>query len=360
MTSTSRLAALVETMSNPNKTSGDESGSSSRGPEAKDERKVKRERKQVAAATSSSGAGYPTTAQAQARRAGRSPPTISRRARNQTQTRNQLSVSPKPSSANKPSPENPAQHLPPGPLRPSFIPRLVTRARVGPHKTPPNDRPDESHMPTPRASSQAGERHRPEGVTGRVLNLEGADAMTLKCRKILRDVSNTPTLAVAKSQIHYTDEDGMVSTLIEHMENDPIDVRAVDPSREYHESETKSIWTRLQTNMIEAISEVQFNLAYDKLDAMGFWQEVGGFTRQLAQVRHGQHEIRHMMYPAPTKLISLIYTIRFIGFATFDGVSLIRWTWRQSEASGESFQQDLAALRPKGLRTLHGEGSGCR
>jgi hypothetical protein len=92
MTSTSRLAALVETMSNPNKTSGDESGSSSRGPEAKDERKVKRERKQVAAATSSSGAGYPTTAQAQARRAGRSPPTISRRARNQTQTRNQLSV----------------------------------------------------------------------------------------------------------------------------------------------------------------------------------------------------------------------------------------------------------------------------
>lgn len=113
--------------------------------------------------------------------------------------------------------------------------------------------------------------------------------MTLKCRIILRVVSNTPTLAVAKSQIHYTDEDGMVSTLIEHMENDPIDVRAVDPSREYHESETKSIWTRLQTNIIEAISEVQFNLAYDKLDAMGFWQEAGGFTRQLAQVRHGQH-----------------------------------------------------------------------
>lgn len=67
-----------------------------------------------------------------------------------------------------------------------------------------------------------------------------------------------------------------------------------------------------------------------------------------------------MLYPAPTKLISLIYTIRFIGFATFDGVSLGRWTWRQSEASGESFQQGLAALGPRGLRTLHGEGSGCR
>lgn len=185
--------------------------------------------------------------------------------------------------------------------------------------------------------------------------------MTLKCRKILRDVSNDPTLAVAESQIHYTDEDGMVSTLIEHMENDPIDVRAVDPSRKYHESETKSIWTRLQTNIIEAISEVQFNLAYDKLDALGFWQEVGGFTRQLAQVRHGQHEVRHMMYPSPTKRISLICTIRFKkGSATFDGVSLVCRTWRQSAASGESFQRDLAALRHRGLCTLHGEGSGCR
>lgn len=276
-------------MSNPNKTSGDESTSSSQGP-AKDERKVKRERKQDTAATSSSGAGYPTTAQAQARRAR---PTVSRRARNQTQTaQNQLSASPEPSSADRHPPETHPAHLPPGPLQPSSMPRPVTRTRVGPHTTSTNDRPDESHMPTPRASSQAGDRHRPD-VAGRSLmvNFEGADAskdtaMTLKCRKILRDVSKTPTLVVAKSQIHYTDEDGMVSTLIEHMENDPIDVRAVEPSRKYHESETKSIWTRLQTNIIEAISEVQFNLAYDKLDAMGFWHEVG-FTRQLAQVRQG-------------------------------------------------------------------------
>jgi hypothetical protein len=233
-------------MSNPNKTSGDESTSSSRGP-AKDERKVKRERKQVASATSSSGAGHSTPAQAQARRAGRSPPTISRRDRNQTQTQNQLSASLEISSANKRSPENPVRHLPPDPLRPSFIPRLVTRTRVGLHKTPPDARLDESHMPTPRASLQAGGRHRPEGVTGRVLNLGGADAMTLKCRKILRDVSNDPTLVVATSQIHYTDEGGMVSTLIEHLGNEPVDVRAVNPSRDYHEGETRSIWTRLQT-----------------------------------------------------------------------------------------------------------------
>jgi hypothetical protein len=56
--------------------------------------------------------------------------------------------------------------------------------------------------------------------------------MTLKCRKILRDVSNDPTLVVATSQIHYTDEGGMVSTLIEHLGNEPVDVRAVNPSRD--------------------------------------------------------------------------------------------------------------------------------
>lgn len=51
-------------------------------------------------------------------------------------------------------------------------------------------------------------------------------------------------------------------------------LRAVDPDRHYHKSETKRIWIRLLTNIIRAISDAQYLLAYDKLDATGFWKGV--------------------------------------------------------------------------------------
>ncbi|KAG7571025.1 hypothetical protein FFLO_00989 [Filobasidium floriforme] len=101
------------------------------------------------------------------------------------------------------------------------------------------------------------------------------DGVTLKCAALIREDIRLRRAGakeqVPRSQVCYSelDVDALTETVLS-----TYNLRAIDPDRRYHKSETKRIWARVLTNIIRAISDAQYLLAYDKLDATGFWKEV--------------------------------------------------------------------------------------